>query len=106
MERIEHFKNQLALKRKQAADSLRCVKSSTGYQPIRSAQAPTLPASFQFATDDRLKDTAVEKKSEKTLDFVAGLRGHSTSPVRQLHVYLYYCNCSFCIVSMVNNIYK
>ena len=80
MERIEHFKKELAKKRKMAAESHRTVQTSTKFEPVKSLMPLTKPTTFHFATDERLKTT--EKEHEKTSkDFVNGLRDHSRSPV-------------------------
>ncbi|XP_014670930.1 PREDICTED: targeting protein for Xklp2 homolog isoform X3 [Priapulus caudatus] len=81
MEQAAQLRRELARHRKQAADSLRMVKTSSGPAPVRAHVAATKPIDFQFKTDGRVKPAKVDAAKVDPVgpfDFAHALRsgGH------------------------------
>ncbi|XP_041377043.1 targeting protein for Xklp2 homolog isoform X2 [Gigantopelta aegis] len=79
LEQIASFRQQLAMKRKQAQASLKVVKLSSEYKPFPSQVKPTIPVDFSFKTDKRIKQHGQEANTQETnpSDFTKMLRSNT-----------------------------
>ncbi|XP_033625483.1 targeting protein for Xklp2 homolog [Asterias rubens] len=80
MEKIEHFRQELAAKRKQSQQSFKAVKESAPHLPVRSSTKATKAEAFKFETDSRLKSHPMETRNDaRTPNFQGNLRKYSPS---------------------------
>ena len=87
LEEIASFKQQLAMKRKKAQESLKQVKMSASYKPTESQLKPTVPVEFSFKTDSRLKKPKHESDAEERnpADFTKTLRANTSECEVRIH---------------------
>ena len=89
MEKIEHFRQELAAKRKQSQQSFKAVKESAPHLPVRSSTKATKAEAFKFETDSRLKSHPMETRNDaRTPNFQGNLRKYSPSSVSILQMAL------------------
>ena len=75
LEKIAYFRQELAKKKKQAAESYKAALSTKGPAVMAQSKPVTQPQGFHFETDSRLKTHQMETRQDGDVkDFASSLR--------------------------------
>ena len=93
LEKIAYFRQELAKKKKQAAESYKAALSTKGPAVMAQSKPVTQPQGFHFETDSRLKTHQMETRQDGDVkDFASSLRTERhKSPVSFFETYSMHC---------------
>lgn len=85
-QQMEIARNKAVEAKKMAAESLKRVKNSKGYQPVTSNKKLTIAKEFQFNSDKRLRSHSVDNVKSPISDLSQILRKEDKSCVSDISV--------------------